>query len=197
MIFSACASPETTLRANVGKNACNSVNGTYRGRILDVFEDESHTWIYVVEREGVRGRAPAGGTTVTEGRCSDGNPTVKTQPHAQTGAPSPVVPSAPLQPVAAEFRKRLARYHGELQMLELRDHVIEASWTSQRCDMIEGEVTDFLISLHRGHPSPVQGEIKAHRRCGDEKREFQLSSVQFQRYRTGQIGDVEVLRGIR
>jgi hypothetical protein len=63
------------LRANIGKAACNQVNGVYRGRIVDVTmysgAGQSPALVYVVERDGRRHNAPVGNTTVAD-RCPDG-----------------------------------------------------------------------------------------------------------------------------
>jgi hypothetical protein len=109
--------------------------------------------------------------------------------------------SVPLNPVAepvrAEFTKRLGAYQGELQLLELGRTGVAAKWTSARCEMLEGEVIDLLISLHRGHPGKVAGPIKAERVCGGETRTFETTAARFEQYRTGQINDVTILSGLR
>jgi hypothetical protein len=107
----------------------------------------------------------------------------------------PAKPSADI--VRAEFTKRLGAYQGELQLLEIGPGGVAAKWRSGRCDMLEGEVIDFLISLHRGHSARVPGAIKAERVCGGETRHFQTTASQFDQYRTGRINDAAVLRGVR
>lgn len=76
-----CTDPDedlAALRVNVGKNACNAINGAYRGRIVDVAHytaaGQSSSAVYVVEREGRRSNAPPGNTTVVTGNCPDGQP---------------------------------------------------------------------------------------------------------------------------
>jgi hypothetical protein len=63
--------------------------------------------------------------------------------------------------------------------------------------MLEGEVIDFLISLHRGHPGKVSGNIKAERVCSGETRVFETTAGRFDQYRTGQMNDIAILSGLR
>jgi len=70
--------PLQSLQPNVGKNACNKLNGAYRGRIISVARDPvngTDTVVYRVQRPGSRATyAPVNNTTVTAGKCLDGQP---------------------------------------------------------------------------------------------------------------------------
>ncbi len=67
-----------SLRGNVGKNACNSLNGAFRGTIVGVTRDPvNRTDIIVYQVRLLDGRttyAPADNTTATTGKCPDGQP---------------------------------------------------------------------------------------------------------------------------
>jgi hypothetical protein len=67
-----------SLRGNVGKNACNRLNGAYAGRILGVTRDpvnRTDTIVYQVQRPESRATyAPADNITITTGKCPDGQP---------------------------------------------------------------------------------------------------------------------------
>lgn len=111
----ACSTTDRTaeLRANIGKAACNQVNGVYRGRIVDVTlysaAGQSPELVYVVERDGRRQNAPVGNTTVAD-RCADGQPDQNVGASASAGsAPSTDVDPS-LLPVATEFSGRLRAY---------------------------------------------------------------------------------------
>ena len=73
-----CGNREQELMANVGKNACNALNGAFRGKILGVMKDpanHSDEWVYRVQRPNTRATyAPVDGSTVTTGKCPDGEP---------------------------------------------------------------------------------------------------------------------------
>ena len=188
------------LRANIGKSACNQVNGVYRGRIVDVTlysaSGQSPELVYVVERDGRRQNAPVGNTTVAE-RCPDGQPAPNSTapPSSQSSGAAEVDPS--LQAVAAEFSGRLRAYQGTLNVLTMSSGSLNARWTSQRCDMTQGEVIDLLLSINRGHPGPFNQGIEAERSCGGTVRTFSAAPGRFQQYRTGKINDPDILRGLK
>lgn len=190
----------TALRANIGKSACNQTNGVYRGRIVDVTaysaSGQSPELVYVVERDGRRQNAPVRNTTVAE-VCLDGQPTHSGS--AKTGSPAPPVADVDsnLQAVATEFSRRLRAYQGSLAYLKVSSGTLNAKWTSQRCDMTEGEVIDLLLSINRGHPAPFAHGIEAERTCGGTVRKFSAAAGRFQEYRTGRINDPEMLRGLK
>jgi hypothetical protein len=77
-VASSCGDEQAELAKNVGLNACNAINGAYRGKILSVTKDpvnQSGLWVYSVQREGSRATyAPVDNTTVTSGKCADGQP---------------------------------------------------------------------------------------------------------------------------
>jgi hypothetical protein len=98
--------------------------------------------------------------------------------------------------VAREFSGRLARnVGGNLQSLSETKGNIVARWDSPKCDWIEPEVIDLLVSVHREFKSEVKS-LRGVRECGGKSNSYALSGVDFQRYRTGQINDPEVLKGI-
>ena len=109
--------------------------------------------------------------------------------------PDPVKQAA--DRVRAEFTKRLVAYQGELESLEITPAGVSAKWKSNQCDMIAGEVIDFLISLHRGHPDTVFGTITGERACGGTSRVFKTAAGQFDQYRAGKISDTVVLSGLQ
>jgi hypothetical protein len=187
------------LRANIGKVACNQTNGVYRGRIVDVTlytaAGQSPTLVYVVEREGQRQNAPVEITTVAE-RCSDGQPAAPEGARA-VAAPVPADVDPDLQAVATEFSKRLGPYQGTLAQLKRTPEVLSVKWMSQRCDLVEGEVIDLLLSINRGHQGPLAEGIKAERTCGGATRLSSTSASRFQQYRTGKINDPAILEGLK
>ncbi len=203
-LTAACSATTTDraaeLRTNIGKAACNQVNGVYRGRIVDVTlysaSGQSPELVYVVERDGRRQNAPVGNTTVAD-RCPDGQPAPDSTAPAsgQSAIAAEVEPS--LQAVAAEFTGRLQAYQGTLNVLKMSSRGLNARWTSQRCDMTEGEVIDLLLSINRGHPDPFNQGIEAERSCGGTARRFSAAPCRFQQYRTGKINDPEILRGLK
>ena len=139
--------------------------------------------------------------------CSVPEQAEQEQPQPQETAAAPAVPAwegagageitSELVPIAAEFRGRLSRYSGTLETLRAEGGTIRATWSSQDCPMAEGEVIDFLISIHRGHPADLTQDIEAQRTCGGTTQHFELSATRFQQYRTGQINDPDVLQGLR
>jgi len=190
------------LRANIGKSACNQVNGAYRGRIVDVTlyaaAGQSAELVYVVERDGRRQNAPVSNTTVAE-RCADGPAAPAQAPSANappTATPAPDVGSG-FEAVATEFSRRLRAYQGTLSILKPSAGVLRVSWTSQRCDMTEGEVIDLLLSINRGHREPLRESIEAERTCSGATRRFSASASRFEQYRSGQINDPAILEGLK
>jgi hypothetical protein len=187
------------MRQNVGRIACNATNGVYVGVIVDVIQYEAKgqasSWVYVVERDGRRLNMPPGNTITVTGVCKDGQPKTPTSQPRASSVSVGVIPRE-LEPVATEFRRRLVAFGGRLTRLTA-DATITAEWTSQKCDMLEGEIVDFLISLHRGHPVAVSQDIEARRVCGGVTRTFRASASMFQQYRTGKISDGVMLQGLR
>jgi len=103
--------------------------------------------------------------------------------------------------VAQEFKKRLNYYQGSLLALTLsQQRVLVAKWTSKKCDYLEPEVIDLLISIHRGMPTgPGPKLIKGERTCSGKVNTYSLTGDRFRQYRTGQgnVNDIEVLKGIK
>lgn len=192
------------LRGNIGKIACNATNGVYVGRIVDVTSyntaGQATTLIYVVERDGRRRNAPTGNTVIVDGRCPVGQPELGASIAASgpERAAAPLVKVDPaLSSVALEFSQRLGVVQGELLELRSVGGSIAAKWSSKHCDMTEGEVIDFLLSLNRGHPAVLTESIQVERICDGSVRTFGTTGSRFQEYRTGRINDVEILRGLR
>ena len=102
-----------------------------------------------------------------------------------------------LQAVAAEFSGRLRAYQGSLAYLKVSSGTLNAKWTSQRCNMTEGEVIDLLLSINRGHPASFAQGIVAERTCGGTVRKFSAAAGRFEEYRTGLINDPEILKGLK
>lgn len=190
--------PTAELRANIGKVACNQSTGVYRGRIVDVTlytAGQSPEPVYVVDRDGQRQNAPVGNTTVAE-RCGDGQPASAAAATAVATPPAADVDPS-LQAVATEFSKRLRAYQGTLVELKQSPKVLSAKWTSQRCDMAEGEVIDLLLSINRGHHAPLNVRIEGDRTCSGATRRFSTSAGRFQQYRSGKINDLAILQGLK
>jgi hypothetical protein len=192
------------MRLNIGKVACNATNGVYVGRIVDVAMysavGQAASPVYVVEREpaGRRQNSPPGNTVVVPDRCSDGQPATQAQAlRGSAPASAPVTVDPTLANVATEFSRRLINLHGTLQSLQSRDGTITVKWTSAHCDMAEGEVIDFLLSLNRGHPGKVNEAIAAERTCEGSTRRFATTAERVEEYRAGRINDTEILRGLR
>jgi hypothetical protein len=193
------------LVAQIGRNACNAASGVYVGKIVDVIafdaSGQATSWVYVVERDGRRMNMPPDNTIVTT-TCRDGLP--KAAPaKAATTAPAAKAPPAAqsLSPlfaaVSAEFERRLVKYHGRVTFLQEGAQMIRVGWISGRCDMVEAEVIDFLISLNRGYPGRVTQNIEATRRCGNDMRQFRATAASFELFRTGKISDADILRGLQ
>jgi hypothetical protein len=190
------------LRVNIGKVACNATNGMYVGPIVDVrmysAAGQAASPVYVVERDGrLINRQPENTVVVAE-RCSDGQPTVPVQ---KTSAPRAVTDSgtvdSELANVEVEFKRRLLPYQGNLRELSESSGIITVKWTSQRCDMTEGEVIDFLLSLIRHHRTKISGSIRAQRTCESSTRAFETTGKIFEQYRDGQVNDAEILRSLQ
>jgi hypothetical protein len=102
---------------------------------------------------------------------------------------------ASLKSTATEFRGRLVQYGGSLQSMVLNGGTVSAAWTSSKCDYFEAEVIDLLLSVNRTQKSSPS--IRGTRACLSKNRTFSIDAATFQRYRTGKIGDSEVLKGIK
>lgn len=196
----AAADEQTQLRANIGKVACNATNGAYRGRIVDVggysAAGQASSLVYIVEREGRRSNAPVSNTTVVPDKCPDGQPAASTKSAGAAVASAPQVDPT-LSGVAKEFSGRLMAVQGQLMELRSLPKTISVKWTSRRCDMVEGEVIDFLLSLNRAHPARVNQTIQADRICGGTTRRFTATAARFSDYRAGRINDAAILRGLK
>jgi hypothetical protein len=114
-----------------------------------------------------------------------------------TASPSSAPIDSRVSGVAREFSNRLSRnVQGTLVSITEANGNLAARWTSAKCDYTEGEVVDLLISIHREFKGSLAA-IDGTRECAGQSRSYHLSGSDFQRYRTGQINDVEVLKGLR
>jgi hypothetical protein len=186
IIMSGCSDPETTYRANIGKTAFNATNGVEIGRIEGVAQVNG-AWVYRVNREARLINSPVD------------NVVVKDTPSTVAKEPAPVAPAAQIDPAvestATEFRRRLAQYGGTLSSMTMAGGTIAAAWTSSKCDYLEGEVIDLLLSVNRTQKaSPA---IRGSRTCGGKDNTFSLDGATFERYRTAKISDPDVLKAIR
>lgn len=98
-----------------------------------------------------------------------------------------------LEGAATEFRSRLVRTGGQLKQLKSEESRIVAAWSSEQCDSFQSEVVDLLISLNREYRGAVES-IGMERTCGSDARTLTLSGAKYDRYRSGAIGDAELLQ---
>jgi hypothetical protein len=186
LVVLGCSDSAATYRANIGKTAFNATNGTEIGRIEDVAQVNG-AWVYRVNREGRIINSPVD------------NVVVKETPSAVAKEPAPVSPAAQIDPAvestATEFRRRLAQYDGRLRSMTMTGETIAAAWTSSKCDHLEPEVIDLLLSVNRTQKaSPA---VRGSRACGGKENTFSIDGATFQRYRTGKLNDADVLKAIR
>ena len=85
---------------------------------------------------------------------------------------------------------------GPGRSLTLTQGVLTAKWTSKKCDYLDGEVTDLVISVHRGMTAGPQ-LIKGERTCGGKVNTYSLTGKRFEQYRTGHMNDLETPKGIK
>lgn len=181
-----CSDREATYRENIGKTAFNATNGIEIGRIEGVAQVNG-AWVYRVNREGRTINSPVD------------NVVVRDAPSTVAKEPAPVATAAQIDPAvestATEFRRRLAQYGGTLRSMTMTGGTIAAAWTSSKCDYLEPEVIDLLLSVNRTQKaSPA---IRGSRTCGGKENTFSLDGSTFQQYRTGNISDADVLKAIR
>lgn len=180
------AQSEAGYRANIGKTAVNAANGAEIGRIVDVALTNG-VWVYRVNRDGRITALP-----VDTVRAKDVRPVVVTPP--APAAPAARVESL-LQSTATELRRRLAQNGGTLQALLLTSKGLSAEWTSTKCSAFEPEVIDLLLSIRRTQKaSPA---VTGTRTCGVQVRTFAITGATLDRYRSGAIGDAEVLAAMK
>lgn len=181
------AQSEAGYRANIGKAATNPTNGTEVGRIVDVALMNGR-WVYKVDRAGKIVNWPVESVIPKK---------IQTMPSVP--APAPAAPPARIDPIlqstATEFRTRLERRHGVLQTLVVTQKGISAEWRSISCDAFEQEILDLLVSVKQTQKaSPA---ISGSRTCFTATRTFALKGATFHDYRTGKIGDAQVLGEIK
>jgi hypothetical protein len=197
------AQSEAGYRANIGMTAYSVADGAEIGRIVDVALMNGY-WVYKVSRDGRIVNAPVDSIVP---RKSPSPPPKPAGPAPARGSAGPATPSAPpsagaaekVDPIllrtAAEFRTRLERYRGALQALLLTPKGISARWSSMQCDSFEPEIVDLLVSITRTQKaSPA---ISGTRTCFTTVRAFAIKGATFHEYRTGKIGDAEVLATLR
>jgi hypothetical protein len=199
------AQSEAGYRANIGMTAFNVADGVEVGRIVDVALMNGY-WVYKVTRDGRIVNAPVDSVVPRKSASTAVKPPAPA-PAPARGAPGSATPSAhPSAPAgekvdpillrtAAEFRTRLERYRGALQALLLTPKGISARWSSMQCDSFEPEIVDLLVSITRTQKaSPA---ISGTRTCFTTVRAFAIKGATFHEYRTGRIGDAEVLATLR
>jgi hypothetical protein len=140
-------------------------------------------WVYKVNREGRIINSPVDNVTVKDTPSTLGC-TIAPVANAQI---DPAV-----QATAKEFGGRLGQYGGQVEALTIKANTLIAQWSSAKCDYLEPEVIDLLLSVNRTiKESPT---IAGERMCGGDKRTFTISGNRFQQYRTGAINDTQILR---
>ena len=193
------AQSEAGYRANIGQTAVSVADGAEIGRIVDVALMNGY-WVYKVSRDGRIVNAPVDSVVPRKGPPTAAKPPA---PAARGSATPPAHPSPPaaekVDPIllrtAAEFRTRLERYRGALHALLLTPKGISARWSSMQCDSFEPEIVDLLVSITRTQKaSPA---ISGTRTCFTTVRAFAIKGATFHEYRTGKIGDAEVLATLR
>ncbi len=178
-------------RVNIGKTAFNATNDAERGKIVDVeliLVNGVEQIVYKVNKEGRIENAPVS------------NVLVKDVPSTLSKEPKPdgegVKIDSALERVASEFRNRLAYYDGQVLSLTLNNGHIVAEWNSQKCDFIQGEVTDLAMSINRGYSDDISA-IDMKRTCNSNTKKFTISGAKFKQYKSGQINDPQFLKGIK
>jgi hypothetical protein len=183
------AQSEAGYRANIGKTAVSTKDGSELGRIVDV-RLMNGIWVYNVQREGKITPVPVD-TIVARG----------------VSAPKPVKPAATatgtpeanveplLQRTAVAFREELTRHESVLQTLVITPKGISAKWTSTRCSYFESELIDLLLSIKKTQKaSPA---ILGSHSCEGKVRPFAVTGETFHQYRTGVIGEAKVLAAVK
>jgi hypothetical protein len=179
------AEAQESYKQNIGKTAFNKTNGVEIGKIVDAVQVNGR-WVYKVNRDGRIINSPVD------------NVVVKTVPSTVAKDPAPVAAGAKidatLAPTAKEFQGRLAQYGGSLQEMTLTAGSLKAHWSSSKCDSLESEVFDLLLSVNR--TLKTSPNISASRTCGARNATYTLSGANLQRYRQGKINDAAALKGI-
>jgi hypothetical protein len=195
-LIAICASPrlvaqsEAGYRANIGKMAFTAADGVEIGRITDLVMMNG-VWIYKVNRGGRIMNAPV--ETVVAKSVSAAP--VKAPPIVAAA----VAPAGQIEPIlertATEFRERLVQSGGTLQALNLTSKGISVKWSSTKCGFFESEIIDLLLSIKQTQKaSPA---ISGTNTCGGKLRTFAVKGEAFHRYRTGVIGEAQVLAAIK
>jgi hypothetical protein len=196
-IAAICVSPrllaqsEAGHRSNIGKMAFAAAGGAELGRITDVAMMNG-VLMYRITRDGRVVNVPVE-TVVAKAAPL---PPAKTTPAATAAA---VTPEAQIEPVlertAADFREGLAQSGGTLQALGLTSKGISARWSSTRCRYFESEIIDLLLSIKRTQKaSPA---ISGTSTCSGKIRTFTIKGEAFHQYRTGEIGEAQILAAIK
>ncbi|CAN5189264.1 hypothetical protein BH20ACI2_BH20ACI2_07410 [soil metagenome] len=178
-------------RANIGKTAFNATNGVEIGKIVDVEVTQINGiehMIYKVNNGGRIRNHPVS------------NVIVKDVPSTVAKDPKPITEGAKvdstLENVASEFRSRLAYYDGQILSLMLSNDRINAEWSSRKCDYLTSEIIDLAVSIIRGYSGTV-GAIGIKRTCDSTTNKITISGSKFSQYKSGQIGDPQLLEGIQ
>lgn len=193
-VVAICASPrlfaqsEAGYRANIGKTAFTAADGVEIGRIADVALMNG-VLVYKVNRGGRIVNAPV--DTVVA-KYAPSAPAVRRP--ATAAAPEGQVEPI-LERTATDFREGLAESGGTLQALLLTSKGISARWSSTKCSYFESEIIDLLLSIKRTQKaSPA---ISGSSTCSGKVRTFAIKGEAFHQYRTGEIGEAQVLAAIK
>jgi len=73
---------------------------------------------------------------------------------------------------------------------------MNVEWTSKKCDWFRKEIIDLAISINRGYTEPIK-RINIQRTCNLNTRKFSISGDKFNKYKSGQINDVQFTEGIK
>lgn len=136
--------------------------------------------------------------TIAAGACrspepatvrSGGGQTVKPQPAPRVPATDPE-----LSGLAHDFARTLNdRVGGRLLLMSAQDGEIETKWTSDTCDWSEPEMIDLIESVQREYRGMVTS-IEGVRECGGVTRRYLLSGRSYEKYRSGEVANRDVLR---
>lgn len=194
-VVAICAAPrlsgqsEAGYRANIGKTAFTAATGVEIGRITDVALMNG-VWVYKVNRGGRIMTAPV--DTVVA-KAAPSAPTVRTPATVAPDVQERIEPI--LERTAAEFREGLAQSGGALQALLLTSKGISVRWSSAKCSYFESEIIDLLLSIKRTQKaSPA---ISGTSTCSGKVRTFSIKGAAFHQYRTGEIGEAQILAAIK
>ena len=101
-----------------------------------------------------------------------------------------------LRPTSSEFDRRLVRnYGGSLGSLNLTDSVLNAEWSSAKCDFFDPEVIDLLLSINRTLADTP--DVRGRRTCDGRSRDSTIAAHAIREYRSGRLNDTQVLAAVK